>query len=252
MTESQATNGRVPEHGEEVDKATDVQLATETETGAVQEGGEEVQKPTDVQLATETEPEAVQEGREVTQNPTDAQLAAETETEAVQGGGEVTHEEGAGKESEMKTPSTEASKQESPEGDQGDRKSGRPTTEKSHTSAQSEGSRKEKGKDKEKEKAKGKEKKRDKHRDKEKKRDKHRDKEKKQKKRSKQQGHDESPHTTRKHPSKFDTHSQQSGGGNKQLEAILLSVFQPFDPNGTGYMEPSVFWEVGIRAFTCI
>lgn len=242
MTESQAINGRVPEHGEEVDKATDVQLATETETGAVQEGGEEVQKPTDIQLATETETEAAQEGGEVTQNPTDAQLAAETETEAVQEGGEVTHEEGAGKESEMKTPSTEASKQESPEGDQGDRKSGRSTTEKSHTSAQSEGSRKEKGKDKEKEKAKGKEKKRDKHRDKEK----------KQKKRSKQQGYDESPHATRKHPSKFDTHSQQSGGGNKQLEAILLSVFQPFDPNGTGYMEPSVFWEVGIRAFTCI
>ena len=218
MTESQATNGRVPEDEEEVDKATDVQLATETKTGAVQEGGEEVQKATDVQLA------------------------AETETGAAQEGGEVTHEEGAGKESEMRTPSTEASKQENSEGDQGDRKSGRSTTEKSHTSAQSEGSRKEKGKDKEKEKGKGKQKKRDKHKDKEK----------KQKKRSKQQGHDNSPHTTRKHPSKFDTHSQQSGGGNKQLEAILLSVFQPFDPNGTGYMEPSVFWEVGIRAFTCI
>ena len=216
MTESQATNGRVPEGGKEVDKAADVQLATETETGAVQEGGEEVQKPTD------------------------AQRAAETETEAVQEGGEVTYEEGAGKESEMRTPSTEASKQESPEGDQGDRKSGRSTTEKSHTSAQSEGSRKEKGKDKEKGKGK------------EKKRDKHRDKEKKQMKRSKQQGHDESPHTTRKHSSKFDTHGQPSGGGNKQLEAILLSVFQPFDPNGTGYIEPSVFWEVGIRAFTYI
>jgi len=29
------------------------------------------------------------------------------------------------------------------------------------------------------------------------------------------------------------------------LEAILLSIFQPFDPDRNGYMEPSVFWEVG-------
>lgn len=218
MTESQTTNGRAPE-GE--DKATDVQLATEAETGATPEDGEKVEKATDVQLADKTETGAAQEG------------------------GGVAHEEAAGKESEMRTPSTEATKQESPEGDQGDRKSEKSTTEKSHMSAQSESSRKEKGKDKGKEKGKDKEKKRDKQRDKEKK-------EKKQKKRSKHQGHDESPHTSRKHPSKLETHSQQSGEGNKQLEAILLSNFQPFDPDGTGYMEPSVFWEVGIRVFTFI
>lgn len=218
MTESQVTNERVPEGEEGEDKATDVQLATEAETGATPEDGEKVEKATDVQLADKTESGAPQEG------------------------GEVTHKVAAEKESEMRTPSTEASKQESPEGDQGDRKS---TTEKSHMSAQSDSSRKEKGKDKgkEKEKEKNKEKKRDKQRDKEKK-------EKKQKKRSKHQGHDESPHTSRKRPSKFDNHSQQSGEGNKQLEAILLSNFQPFDPDGTGHMEPSVFWEVGIRVFT--
>ena len=223
MTESQTTNGRTPEGEEGEDKATDAQLATEAETGATPEDGERVEKVTDVQLADETKTGAAQEG------------------------GRVTHEEAAGKESEMRTPSAEASKQESPEGDQGDRKSEKSTTEKSHMSAQSESSRKEKGKDKgkEKEKGKDKEKKRDKQRDKEKK-------EKKQKKRSKHQGHDESPHTSRKHPSKLETHSQQSGEGNKQLEAILLSNFQPFDPDGTGYMEPSVFWEVGIRVFTFI
>lgn len=34
------------------------------------------------------------------------------------------------------------------------------------------------------------------------------------------------------------------GAGTKHLEVIILSAFQPSDPEGTGYVEASVFWEV--------
>ena len=66
MTESQTTNGRAPEGEEGVDKATDVQLATEAETGTTPEDGERVEKVTDVQLVDKTETGAAQEGRGVT------------------------------------------------------------------------------------------------------------------------------------------------------------------------------------------
>ena len=33
--------------------------------------------------------------------------------------------------------------------------------------------------------------------------------------------------------------------GSKELEAILLSVFQPYDPDGSGYVDSTVFWQVG-------
>ena len=138
-------------------------------------------------------------------------------------------------ETETRRPETEASKQES---DQGDGKSDRPTTERSHASTESERSRR-KGIDKNKENEKKETEK------KETKKERHRDKEKKHKKRSKQQSHSESPHTVRKRSTKSDARSRQVGRGSKQLEAILLSIFQPFDPDGNGYMEPSVFWEVG-------
>lgn len=37
-----------------------------------------------------------------------------------------------------------------------------------------------------------------------------------------------------------------SRSGAKQLEAILVSHFQPHDPDGSGQMDASTFWEVGI------
>lgn len=111
--------------------------------------------------------------------------------------------------SDHERPQTEDSKQEGSE---------RPVTEQSKgASTQSEDSKGRREKDR---------------KEKDKKR---KDKDKKQKKRSKQTREE-------KRSSKSGTHSQL--GGSKHLEAILVSMFQPFDPEGTGYVDPVVFWEV--------
>lgn len=56
----------------------------------------------------------------------------------------------------------------------------------------------------------------------------------------------------RKRSTKSESRSRQSVQRNpsnsKHLEAILLSAFHPFDPDNTGYMDASVFWEVVVSA----
>ena len=83
--------------------------------------------------------------------------------------------------------------------------------------------------------------KKEKEKKKDKKKDKKDKKEKKEKgkkaKKPRQEG-DESPAPRRK------SRGGGARGGAKQLEAILVSHFQPHDPSGTGYMDPSTFWEV--------
>lgn len=51
-----------------------------------------------------------------------------------------------------------------------------------------------------------------------------------------------SPPKLKKRMSKSEGRSRQAG--NKQLEAILLSAFQPYDSDGSGYLEAGTFWEV--------
>lgn len=36
--------------------------------------------------------------------------------------------------------------------------------------------------------------------------------------------------------------------GLKHLEVVLLSLFQPSDPEGSGYIQPYFFWEVQFYA----
>ena len=83
--------------------------------------------------------------------------------------------------------------------------------------------------------------KQDKKREKEKKRA-----EKKSKKKAKSSldGLPSSPPKLRKKTGRSEGHSQMSG--SKHLEALLLSAFQPFDADGSGYVGPTEFWEVGL------
>ncbi len=81
-----------------------------------------------------------------------------------------------------------------------------------------------------------------------KKKDKPKDKEKKQKKKSKplELGGAGGSGVLKKLSSKAGgTPSSRSvRGGQKQVEAIMLSMFQPYDPDGSGYLDPTVFWQV--------
>ena len=63
--------------------------------------------------------------------------------------------------------------------------------------------------------------------------------EKKSRKKSKQ-SRDEAPGS----PPKLRKRTGQAHDGGSQMETILLSMFQPFDPDGSGYVDPTVFWEV--------
>ena len=63
--------------------------------------------------------------------------------------------------------------------------------------------------------------------------------EKKSRKKSKQ-SRDEDPGS----PPKLRKRTGQADDGGSQMETILLSMFQPFDPDGSGYVDPTVFWEV--------
>ena len=70
-------------------------------------------------------------------------------------------------------------------------------------------------------------------------------KDKKQKRKSKQEGSDQPSAKPKKKSSKSDWLSTTGGGTTvKQLEVILLSTFQPYDTDGSGYLQPSDFWEV--------
>ena len=210
------------ESGQHVDDQT---------TNAGTKGGGEEENQTDLEHPPKTEEGITLDTGEQEGITLDTR---EQEGITLDAGEQETHEEEHGAEpvTETRRPETEASKQETA---QGDAKPDRPTTEHSHASNES-GRSKKKGNDKSGESEK-KETKKVKHKDK--------DKEKKQKKRSRQQSHSESPRTLRKRSTKSDARSRPGVGGNKQLEAILLSIFQPFDPDGNGYMESSVFWEVG-------
>lgn len=49
----------------------------------------------------------------------------------------------------------------------------------------------------------------------------------------------------RRRTSRLDSRSQLSAAsGVKHLEIVILSVFQPSDPEGTGYIQAHLFWEV--------
>ena len=74
--------------------------------------------------------------------------------------------------------------------------------------------------------------------------------EKKAKKKSKQSREEMpgSPPKLRKRTEKSEGRSRQTQAGGGQLEEILLSLFQPYDSDGNGYVEPTTFWEV----YTCM
>lgn len=83
--------------------------------------------------------------------------------------------------------------------------------------------------------------------DRDKKKDRHKDRDKKQRKKAKQSTEEGSRALTqlRKRSTKSQKHSRKSTlDGTKQVEAILVSVYQPFDPDGSGYVDSTVFWEV--------
>lgn len=77
------------------------------------------------------------------------------------------------------------------------------------------------------------------------KKDKPKDKEKKQKKKSKASGLEGGASKMKKQSSNVP--SRRSGhSSNKQVEVIMLSMFRPYDPDSSGYLDPSVFWQVSI------
>ena len=167
----------------------------------------------------------------------DEQHLQETERPATEGSKEVGPGTEGGKEdgpamegSKEGGPGTEDSKEDGP-GTEGSKES-RPGTEGSkeeRAETEADEQRETSGKQKETRVKEKKDKKKEKHKDK------------KQKKKLKQGGLDTVP-KLHKHSSKSEPQSRP--GGAKQMEAIVLSVFQPFDPDGAGYMDPTVFWEV--------
>ena len=69
--------------------------------------------------------------------------------------------------------------------------------------------------------------------------------EKKSKKKSSKQSHEETPGSPAKQQKKAglgERYSQRTDGG--EMEAILLALFQPFDPDSSGSVDSTTFWEV--------
>ena len=87
---------------------------------------------------------------------------------------------------------------------------------------------------------------------KEKKREKQKDKEKKQKRKTKQaMGSEEVAGAVPKSRPRATKPGSRGRQGTKQVEVIMLSMFQPFDPDGTGYVDPTAFWEVSLVVIFC-
>ena len=57
------------------------------------------------------------------------------------------------------------------------------------------------------------------------------------------QTHEETPSSPPKLRKRMGRSTGRSQGG-REMEEILLSMFQPFDSDSTGYINPTVFWEV--------